>query len=107
MQITDEFKTLIYWDDDKIGELLTCDSIEYLGGLWLVSAWLESTDDKERYPERIIRFDLARYQDEPFGVHRCVLNDPVPKELLSGPSRSLPPFEVVVAPDIRVSTVVN
>lgn len=81
--------------------ILTIDTIEYDGGLWLVLAWVDSPDRKLQVPHRILRIDQLAHTRPPkkIGPHDIVLHAPIPVSVLEG--GFAPGFVVVDRPDIK------
>ena len=88
----------------ETGEVSTCDTITYDGGLWLVSEWIEVPTDGYKEPARLIRIDKLRHRKiagEKFPA-TFLLNVPLPKALFNAvvPTDLLAKFEVVDLPGI-------
>ena len=84
--------------------LVSIDTIEYDGGLWLVPKWLDNLSKGYSTPERIIRLDFLAHDthalDSPF---QFSLRYSIPKEAFDGPNpnKNASAFVVLLAPDIR------
>jgi hypothetical protein len=85
------------------GQILYVDTIEYEGELWLVPEWTESRDEGWSKPVRMVCLSRLRHHGESGKGHPdFVLDDPIPKAVLFGPT---PPslggaYRVVEHPDI-------
>ena len=101
------YKTLVTFEDDgeDRGFVLTCDTIEHEGKFWLVGEWIESTDKKTRLPAIIVLLDNLPHQKsgDVKSNFAFVLNQPIPKCVLSGiqPEESKFHFVIVKNPDIK------
>ena len=84
--------------------LYTIDAIEWKGKLWLVPFWLDNPGKKETTPGRVIRFDNLRHSDvRGTSIGDFLLNDPLPKELLTRetPKQPIAGFEYEELPTMR------
>lgn len=99
-------KTLVGLSDDN--KILSVDTIEHEGKIWLVPKWLASPVEGVQRPERLVRIDVLQHQRivrKPGSLPAdYVLNSPVPRHALEGaPHRQKEPaFEIVWSPDIQV-----
>jgi hypothetical protein len=86
---TQTFKVLVGFEDGTLGE---CGAIEYEGAIWLVPNWLPFPGEGYAKPERMIRLDQFQYRHfaepvtgpGPFAGADFAINDPLPKQLLTG-----------------------
>ena len=88
-------------------EFLKMDVIDHEGDPWLVPEWLAANDGSHRIPVRMISLATVPHQVVPSGEPaNLVVNDPLPKSLLSGPipEHEARRFRVLDYPDIRVPT---
>lgn len=85
-------------------DILTVDTIEHEGLLWLVPNWTERPDLKLMRPERIILLSTLRHSPHGDLAHDYVLHDPLPKSLLYGPNPKSagPQYVVEMHPEILV-----
>lgn len=93
--------------------LFTIDVIEYEGGLWLVTEWLDNKALGWTTPARIIRMDTIPHQIASTRLHGedFVVNVSIPKAILTGADpKSVEteiPLEVRDLPGIRFSASVH
>ena len=92
------FKTLVFFDIAD-GSIHECDTIEYEGGKWLVTSWIDNPSKRETRPLRIIRVDQLGLQEF---QGRFVLNYPMPKAVFDGraPPPQGSPLVVIESPPI-------
>jgi hypothetical protein len=88
-------------------KILTVDTIEHEGGLWLVPKWLVAPTEGWQKPARIIRIDVLAHQDlrpKMFGPHHIVLSEPIPIGVLdlSTPPEEARGLTVIDNPDIQI-----
>ena len=95
------FKTFVGTDR---GEILTVDTIEHQGALWLVPYWLEAPDEGWQAPQRIIRLDVLQHQKSAGKNVDYILNGPIPTAVLDGNAtpEQLKLFVVIESPAIRI-----
>ena len=85
--------------------IVTADTVEHEGKLWIIPLWFGSPEVRYRWPARIIRIDSlphTRTQTSPDGRRLpadFVLTYPVPRAVLEG--RTSDGYEVVEQPDIK------
>lgn len=96
------FKTMVMLAD-KPG-LVTIDTIECEGKLWLVPKWLEFPDERCSRPERMVRIDQFDHQEMPGWETASLLRKPIPTAVLHGVSDEQMPtgFEIRFQPDVSL-----
>jgi hypothetical protein len=92
--------TLVVGADD--GCIETHYGIEHDGKLWVVPSWLTSLATNTATPERMIRVDTQPIQKCPPGGQFDYLNIVLPRDVIEGPFRQTPGYEVRNLPDTPV-----
>lgn len=88
-----------------VGQVTTCDALEYQGDVWLVPKWIDTPAAGTRQPERMIRTPKAALQSIPQNpAYAYFLQWPVPPSFLTA-TAPLPPyesFELVLLPSLTL-----
>lgn len=93
--------------------LFTIDVIEFEGGLWLVTEWIDKKALGWTTPARIIRLDTIPHQVAQSGLNGAnfVVNVSIPTAILHGADpttvKTEHPLEIRDLPEIRFSSVVH
>lgn len=89
--------------DTGDGQLFKADVVEHLGAFWLVPAWIESPELKQRRPTRIISLMTLQHQDvQNSQFPRFLVNVPISRDVFEGRIRpeQATGYIVIEMPDI-------
>lgn len=96
-------KTLVPMDEG----LISFDTIEYEGMLWLVPQWIDTPRKGWSRPVRIVCLTILPYGRAPPGwPDQYTLQNPIPKDVLNGqvPPQLAAQYVVIESPDIEFET---
>jgi hypothetical protein len=100
----DIFKTMVAFEGEDT--IVTVDTIEYQGKMWLVPEWLDLETGEWTVPARIVLLGslLPHPKDSPGGEWDFVLNRPISRAVFRG---QIPPgqeekYVVIERPNIRI-----
>lgn len=93
------FRARIFIEEGMTGNV---EVIEYEGGLWIVTGWLEHNSEPARRPIRLIRLPESDLEKGDPRDADYLLRKPIPKVVFEGPAEQAAQagFEVIHLPEI-------
>ncbi len=101
-EISKIYKTAVPTD----GMVVTIDTIEYEGKLWLVGQWIDDKIAMLSRPVRLIRMDLLPYTKSDQPPHDFLLKEYIAKAVLDGTAlqETKKMFEILDYPSVVIRT---